>query len=266
MGKEVETMDQHRVLIADSSEDFCAGLQNLLRWSCETAVCTAGGQALTMISDWRPDILVLDLMLSQLDGISVLKALDAAGVRPVILATTRFISNYMIETAQNLHVDYLLVKPCDLHATAARIQEHLDKLNATHENDADLQFKISGLLMMMGFSVKLHGFKYLRESITRVLEKPDQSITKELYPDVAQVYNTAGSHVERSIRGAILDAWNRRDDRIWQLYFPADSKGKMAKPTNAVFITRLADGLRISLHSSSQLEFIPAPGNQTSVL
>ena len=259
-------MDQHRVLIADSSEEFCAGLQNLLRWSCETAVCAAGGQVLSMISDWRPQILVLDLMLPELDGLSVLKALDAAGEKPVILATTRFLSNYMIETAQSLHVDYLLVKPCDLHATAARIQEQLDKLDSAREDDSDLQFKISGLLMMMGFSVKLHGFKYLRESITRMLQDPEQSITKELYPGVAQVYNTAGAHVERSIRGAILDAWKRRDDRIWQLYFPADSKGKMSKPTNAVFITRLADGLRISLHSTAQLEFIPSQEDRSSVL
>ena len=252
-------MDQHTLLIADSSEEFCNALQNILRWSCQVHICTSGGKVLPMLSELRPQVLVLDLMLPELDGISVLKALDAAGTHPAILATTCFLSDYMLDAAQQLNVEYLLVKPCNLHATAARVQEQLNRLNQPQEAPVDLQFKISGLLMMMGFSVKLHGFKYLSEAIARILKNPDQSITKELYPGVAQVYNTAGSHVERSVRGAIQDAWKRRDDRLWQLYFPPDSTGKIAKPTNAAFITRIADGLRNGLGPSEHLEFIPSP-------
>ena len=257
-----EIIDQHTVLIADSSEDFCRQLQDILRWICHVEICRSGGEVLQKISDLHPDVLVLDLMLPELDGISLLKAIQSTGACPATLATTRFLSDYIIEAAGKLNVSYLMVKPCDIHAAAARIQEQLQQLDLPSEEAADLQLRISGLLMMMGFSVKLHGFKYLREAISQILRNPDQSITKELYPQVGKVYHTAGSHVERSIRGAIADAWKRKDDRVWQLYFPADSKGKMTKPTNAAFITRMADGLRISQGLSSHLEFIPSHEKQ----
>ena len=259
-------MDQHTVLIADSSQEFCEELKNILRWICDVEICTSGTEVLSLLSQLHPDILVLDLMLPELDGISVLKALDASGVHPATLASTCLVTDYIVETAQALNVNYLMVKPCDIHATAARIEEQLKRLSLSEEQPQDLPFQISGLLMMMGFSVKLNGFRYLQESIFRMLSAPDQSITKELYPGVGHVYGTLGSHVERSIRGAILDAWKHRDDKIWQLYFPPDSSGEMVKPTNAVFITRIADGLRISLNTRRQLEFIPSQADCSAAL
>lgn len=254
-------MEQHTVLIADSSDEFCNELQSILQWICNVRTCSTGSKVLSMISDLHPDILLLDLMLPELDGISVLKALSATGTPPVILATTCLVSDYILHQAQCLNVNYLLVKPCDVRSTAARIQEQLHLLTFPGIEDGDMEFRIAGLLLMMGFSVKLHGFKYLREAIAQMLRNPDQSITKELYPGVASVFDTAGSHVERSIRGAIQDAWRRRDDRIWQLYFPPDGQGCESKPTNAGFITRIADGLRISSNSAAEnrLEFIPSP-------
>ena len=259
-------MDQHTVLIADSSEEFCRELQSTLRWLCDVRTCCSGSQALTLLSDLHPDILVLDLMLPELDGISVLKALEASGDHPVILATTCLITDYIVEAAERLSVHYLLVKPCDTRATAARIQEQLNLLDAAQADHTDIHFKISGLLLMMGFSVKLKGFRYLQEAISQVLLEPDQSITKELYPGVAQVCDTAGAQVERSIRGAILDAWKRRDDRIWQLYFPPDREGIIPKPTNAAFITRIADGLRISGSLLHNLTFVPSEETYISAL
>ena len=259
-------MDQHTVLIADSCQEFCSQLRSTLRWVCHVQTCHSGRKALSLLSELHPDILVLDLMLPELDGISVLKALNASGTQPVIFATTCLVSDYIIEAAEKLKVDYLLVNPCDASATAARIQEQLGRLSAPRTGPEDLPSKVSGLLLMMGFSAKLHGFKYLQEAIAQILRCPDQSITKELYPAVAAVYETAGCHVERSIRGAILDAWNRRDDRIWQLYFPPDSCGNLPKPTNAAFITRIADGLRISLTIPSRLQFIGNPQEDSSPL
>jgi hypothetical protein len=50
--------------------------------------------------------------------------------------------------------------------------------------------------------------------------------------------------VERNIRSAIDAAWSKRDENVWRLYFTPDSQGKMDKPTNAAFISRLADSIR----------------------
>ena len=251
-------MDQHTVLIADSSEDFCLALQDILRWTCTVRTCTGGSRTLKLLSDLHPDVLVLDLMLPELDGISLLKALSAAGRRPLILATTCLTSDYIISTTQALGVDYLLVKPCDIHSTAARIQEQLESLDGASQDPSDLHFRITGLLMMMGFSPKLHGFRYLQEAIYQMIHIPGQSVTKELYPSVAGLFETAGCHVERSIRSAIADAWAHRDSRVWQLYFPLDTGGQPKRPTNAVFISRIADGLRVGTSRQNTLQFIPA--------
>lgn len=251
-------MDQHTVLIADSSEEFCMELQSSLRWSCQVRCCQSGSKTLQMVADLHPDILVLDLMLPELDGISVLKALSDSGNHPIILATTCLLSDYIMEIAEKLNVDYLMAKPCSVQATAARVQEQLSLLDQKERDPSSLPLRITGLLMMMGFAGKLHGFRYLREAITMVLRNPNQSITKELYPSVGHLYDTAGPHVERSIRGAIQDAWKHRDDRIWQLYFPPDDQGNISKPTNAAFITRIADGLRISLATAGVLHLIPS--------
>ena len=255
-------MNQHTLLIADSSEDFCIQLQGIVRWICHVETCHSGSDVLRKINEFHPEILVLDLMLPELDGLSVLKVLTASGNKPVILASTLFVSDYILEVAQKLNVDYLLVKPCDIRATAARIQEQLTRLEAVPSETDDLQIKISGLLMMMGFSVKLNGFRYLQEAIAQMILLPDQSITKELYPGGARVCHTEGSHVERSIRGAILDAWSRRDNGVWQLYFPSDEK----KPTNAVFVTRIADGLRMGLRTTTHLTCIPSQTHNFSAL
>ena len=77
-------------------------------------------------------------------------------------------------------------------------------------------------------------------------QHPDLAITKELYPIVASICDCHKDHVERSIRTAISAAWNHRDDRIWQRYFPPGADGSIKRPTNGAFISRLADSLRLS--------------------
>lgn len=250
-------MDEHTVLIADSSEEFCNSLSQILRWNCRVRMCSRGRRALKLIQELRPDVLVLDLMLPEMDGISLLRTLTPSDCRPAILATTNLVTSYILEQAQNLEVDYLLCKPCSILATAARVQELL--LRQEQENQPkDLRHRVTELLLMLGVSVKLHGYKYLREAILLMIEDPNQSLTKELYPQVAVRCGSAATHVERSIRGAIQDAWSHQDPRIWLLYFQPDGMGNAIRPTNAVFISRLADGLRSPpSYSQEPPEFVP---------
>lgn len=250
---------QHTVLIADSSEDFCKELYNILRWNCNIKTCCRGKKALKLAQELHPDILVLDLMLPELDGISLLSALAVSDCRPAILATTNLISPYIVEEAQRMQIDYLMCKPCSIQAVAARIQEQLHRLDQTPENPELLRGRISELLLLLGISIKLHGFKYLREAVYLMIQDPDQSITKELYPGVAQICGCESAQVERSIRGAIQDAWSHRDPSVWLLYFQPDGHGIQSRPTNAIFISRLADGLKTARFGDREnaLEFIP---------
>ena len=114
------------VFIADSAEDFCAGLTAALqRADGFHVVGTAldGEQAVRMIDERRPEVLVLDLMLPKKDGISVLKAIAHMDRKPITLATSAFVTEYVSMAAANLGVRYLMLKPCDMTAIAERLEE-----------------------------------------------------------------------------------------------------------------------------------------------
>ena len=114
------------VLIADSSEEFCSALSAALQQSERFQVVGTAGdgeQALRLATERKPDVLVLDLMLSKRDGISVLKALSAMDTRPVTLATSGFVTDYVASAAANLGARYLMLKPCDISALVERLEE-----------------------------------------------------------------------------------------------------------------------------------------------
>lgn len=247
-------MNTQRLLIADSNEDFQLTLAEALQGRYQVRCCTNGKEALAILRKEHFDILVLDLMLPELDGISLLQAAVEEGIYPMVLATTPFTSSYVLDAVNRLGVGYLMCKPCDVQATAARIAD----LNySLHPPVPDSRTFVSTRLLHLGICTKHDGFAYLQESILLMADNPGQAVTKELYPAVAAIYGCKGKLVERSIRNALDAAWKHRDNQIWQRYFPPSAK----RPTNAVFITRLAESLRLSRANGLVSEETPAPQN-----
>jgi hypothetical protein len=191
-------------------------------------------------------VLLLDLMLPELDGISLLQWAADMGMRPIVLATTRFVNDYVLESAGRLGVGYVMVKPCDIRAVIARLGDLSSRIGTPVAVRPDPGSQVSNLLLALGVPTKLRGFTYLRESILRMEKDPTQSITKELYPAVAQQCLCEPMHVERCIRGAVQAASEHRDEGMWRLYFAPDETGAIPRPTNGSFIIRLAAGLRDS--------------------
>ena len=239
-------MDALKLLIADGNEEFRLALAQALQGAYYVRSCETGKEALSLLRSYCPDVFVLDLMLPELDGISLLQAAIAAGIRPMVLATTPFLNDYVLESAQKLGVGYMIRKPCDIQATMARIQDLSQRLAAPPVTQPDPRTTVTNLLLSLGIPTKLHGYGYLREAILLMARDPGQSITKELYPKVASLCGCDPKHVERSSRNAIQSAWLHRDDRIWQLYFQAGPDGIIPRPSNGTFISRLADSLRLS--------------------
>lgn len=237
-------METCKLLIADGTEEFRLALQAALPGSYEILSCTGGKEALALLQTDAPDIMVLDLMLPELDGISLLQAAAAYGRMPIVLATTRFVNDYVLESLDQLNVAYLMVKPCDVQATVSRILDLSQRVHPRADGLREPQSQAADLLLRLNIPTKLKGFSYLREAIPLMVTDPSQSITKELYPEVARICGSRATHVERSIRSAIESAWSIRNAVIWEQYFPSGSGGSPRRPTNAAFITRLADCLR----------------------
>ena len=236
-------MSKHKLLIVDNCEDFPLALSELLQSSYQIHYCLDGKEALSLLRSFQPDIMLTELMIPNMDGISLLEAAAAEGLHPQVLTFTRVYNEYTMASLTRLKVNYFLMKPCDLHATAERIQ---DLTRLTQEQcllSDDPQARATELLLSLGFVTKHLGFTYIRDALIMEALLPGQSVTKEIYPAIAEKYNCSQANVEHAIRTAIAYAWSRRNDAAWMPYFLPDSDGIIPRPTNATFITRLAQEL-----------------------
>ena len=234
-------MDKLKVLIADGETETLADISKTLAGLYHVRIAREGHEALALLRSFTPDVLVLDMLLPGLDGISLLQKAAEYDLHPVVLATTRMLSDYMSQTLQKMEVGYVMVKPCDAGAVAARISDLSQNLKLPLFSSPDMRTMISNILLNLGIPTKLKGYGYLREAIRIFADDPTQTITKELYSEVANRCNATTTQVERSIRTAIETAWEHQDNQVWARYFPGESGG--GRPTNGEFVARLADYL-----------------------
>ena len=253
------------VLIADSSEEFCTGLAAALgRGEGFQVVGTAndGEMALRAIQEKKPDILVLDLMLSKLDGLSILKSLSVLDRRPVTVATSGFVTEYVASAAASLGARYLMLKPCDLSSLVERIEEirggdAVRRPAPARSAPASIESLVTGIIHEIGVPAHIKGYQYLREAIIIAVNDMDviNAITKVLYPQVAKTFQTTPSRVERAIRHAIEVAWDRGDLDTLQRFFGYTVSNTKGKPTNSEFIALIADKLQLQLKTASAAQF-----------
>ena len=252
------------VIIADNAEEFCTSLTAALRNADEFQVlgtANDGEQAIRMVTERKPDILVLDLMLAKKDGIAVLKAIGSMDHKPVTLATTRFVTDYVASAAANLGVRYLMVKPCDTSALVERLEEIRGDANPkktmSRRGSTNIESMVTSIIHEIGVPAHIKGYQYLREAIIIAVNDMDviNAITKVLYPQVAKTFQTTPSRVERAIRHAIEVAWDRGDLDTLQRFFGYTVSNTKGKPTNSEFIALIADKLQLQLKGANVANF-----------
>ena len=238
------------VIIADNTEEFCASLSDALKRADGVQIigtANDGEQAIRMILERKPDVLVLDLMLAKRDGISVLKAIAGMERRPAILATSGFVTEYVASAAANLGARYLMLKPCDTAAVVERLEEirggeNLRYPNSRRNDKTSIESMVTSIIHEIGVPAHIKGYQYLREAIIIAVNDMDviNAITKVLYPQVAKTFQTTPSRVERAIRHAIEVAWDRGNLDTLQRVFGYTVSNTKGSPTNSEFIARVA--------------------------
>ena len=211
---------------------------------------TNGNSALSVLKDYQPHAAICDIMLKDIDGFYVMQRSKEFSLPTKMLAYSAFDSDEIIRCACNHGADMYLVKPLPPEILAERIgwlletdikqtKPQLDKLSPT----ADL--RISNVFLAAGIPPHIKGYNFLRTGVKYAMDNPAVlgNITKQLYPAIAQNYDTSASKVERAIRHAIEVAWNRgRIEKLNSMlgvsfYTTGD------KPTNGEFIALIADRL-----------------------
>lgn len=244
--KGVNVLEQLNLMIADDAEIFRSDLCSYLQDSFSIHCCRDGVEAAEYTKSHHPDIIVLDLMLSKLDGISLLHKIVQSGLHPRVLATTRLDTPYVVETAQRLGVEYLMKKPCDPRVVAERVRD-LAQFLMPKTSFADPDVLVSERMLSLGCPPKLRGFAQLQQAIVLAVLDAEAPVTKMIYPTIAGQFKTTPVQVERAIRSVITSAWEHRESDYWLCYFPADKYGQEHRPSNGVFIARIAAEIRRKL-------------------
>ncbi|MDQ0188376.1 two-component system response regulator (stage 0 sporulation protein A) [Alicyclobacillus cycloheptanicus] len=255
-----------RVMIADDNREFAEVLAEFISSQSDmelAGVAYNGTDVLTLIQEKRPDVVVLDIIMPVLDGITTLERLNELDQpMPKVIMLTAFGQDHITRRAVELGVSYFILKPFDMPVLAERIRQVAGERQTaatavqTANSSANLvaypskrtiDAAITQIIHEIGVPAHIKGYHYLREAIGIVYEDVEilGSITKVLYPRIAERYKTTPSRVERAIRHSIEVAWGRGNmDAIRNVFGYTVSISK-TKPTNSEFIAMIADRLRI---------------------
>jgi two-component system response regulator (stage 0 sporulation protein A) len=200
------------------------------------------------------DVIVLDLIMPKKDGIYVLETMNKLNIDKKVIVLTSYNSQDIIRRVSELGIQYFLLKPFELNELEKRIKETV--VGSEYENSSldlyhnNLQISITKILHELGLPSHIKGYQYIREGISIIYNNPEivGGITKELYPEIAEKYDTTVSRVERAIRHAIEVSWNRGNWDLMEEIFGHSVDIDKAKPTNSEFIVTVADKLRLEFH------------------
>ena len=216
-----------------------------------------GISAISMIERSRYDAVIVDLWMSKLDGIGVIRRACAlsADRQPAFILISPINNQTILLEAVEAGADLCILKPYDPASLASHISS-IVKNRRTHGNNnggapsftpPDIEAQVTKIIHQIGVPAHIKGYQYLRSAIIMTINDNDiiNSVTKVLYPTVAKKYQTTTSRVERAIRHAIEVAWDRGDIDTLNSYFGYTIQNSRGKPTNSEFIAMIADNLRL---------------------
>ena len=239
-----------KIMLADADGEARSMLQDALEKTGRFAVIAStgdGNEALRLAGEAKPDILVLDLILPGLDGLSVLSRLEGEQL-PLVLVTSSFVTQEVAAQAGDLGASMFISKPYGEDAMVESLLRLAEKADP-RVHAPGLEELVTSIIHEVGVPAHIKGYQYVREAIMITVENMDviNSVTKILYPEVAKRYHTTPSRVERAIRHAIEVAWDRGDLETLQKFFGYSVSNAKGKPTNSEFIAMISDRIRLKL-------------------
>lgn len=215
-------------------------------------IANDGANLFDLIKEHHPDVVVMDLILPQLDGFAVMEKLKSEQIDANIIIHTSLSLNGFVNKAMSLGAKYYAIKPLSSQVLIQRIEEviNTDNSQSSRYNNVNMfkmEEKITNIFITVGIPAHIKGYQFLREAIKLAIANPEiiNSITKKLYPTIAEKYSTSASKVERAIRHAIEVAWNRGKIENINNVFGLKVYSSNEKPTNGEFIALVADKMLI---------------------
>lgn len=252
-------MDKLKVLMVDDNISLINMVKEYFKSSNDVEVVLEaydGEQGIKTIESNQDkyDLIVLDLIMPKKDGMYVLEEMKKRNINKKVIVATSYNASDVIREVSEYGVSYFILKPFELVDLEKRIVEAGRKNDKQTKNidfyHNNLQISITKILHELGIPSHIKGYQYIREGIGIIYEHPETigGITKELYPELAEKFDTTVSRVERAIRHAIEVSWNRGNWELMEEIFGHSVDIDKAKPTNSEFIVTIAD--KLSLEAS----------------
>lgn len=270
--------DKISIMIADDNQEFSRTLSSYLGSQEDMEVvgmARDGNEAVEMIKNINPDVVLLDVIMPHLDGLGVLERINEIKKdnMPMCIMLSAVGQDKITQQAINFGAEYYVVKPFDIELLIKRIRElkfykpnnnnnsfvgrdfknqYIATAKSNDKSEDNLEALVTNLIHEVGVPAHIKGYQYLREAIMMVVKDIDviNQITKSLYPQIAHKYLTTPSRVERAIRHAIEVAWGRGQQEAVENIFGYTISAAKGKPTNSEFIAMIADKLRLELKSA----------------
>ncbi len=250
-------MKPANIVILESNDDFLNELKTYFDENTDFNVCgvsSNGNVGISFINQFKPEAVILNLVLSGIDGFGVLDYVKSNKLNCRMIVVSNFSDDKIVNSAISHGAKYYFVKPVSAKNVADRVADVLSEQTLDYQVTAgardkrkvnSLDEKISNIFISIGIPPHIKGYQYLREGIKMAIENPSiiNNVTKELYPSIGERFETSASKVERAIRHAIEVAWNRgRVDAINAIFGVRVYIGS-ERPTNSEFIALVADKL-----------------------
>ncbi len=234
---------QTKVLIGDNTIEFGVNCANLLRSSGMYAITRPrDGQIIfnSIINDY-PDVVIIDAVMPNMDAVELIKKIKSINKRPPkFIVTSPYDNPFLERQIIKSGADYFMLKPFDFNALI-RIVNALAESECAKRNFRDIEIIVTDIIHMFGIPAHIKGYRYLREAIMLCLENRRMldSVTKNLYPTIADIFCTSPSGVERAIRHAIEIMWINGNRNILCNHFGTK------KPTNSELIAYITDKILV---------------------
>ncbi|MCL2827429.1 MAG: sporulation transcription factor Spo0A [Oscillospiraceae bacterium] len=251
-----------KVLIADPSDEYRGMVARQFQDELDLELVGStsdGREVLRIAQERKPDVIVLDILLTGLDGLDVIRHLRDTGVKASYIMVSSFYKDSVVSEAATMGVSYFMLKPFNVETLLEKVRSVTAQgagwasgvSQSTPHRGQSLESVVTEVIHEIGVPAHIKGYQYLREAIILTVNDMEviNAVTKVLYPEVARKFSTTPSRVERAIRHAIEVAWDRGDLEILQKFFGYTVSNIKGKPTNSEFIAMIAD--RLSLQRKS---------------
>lgn len=246
--------ERYTLILAEQSKDE---LENLQKTFTEDkfeiiGITQDGEELLNLIKKNPPDVLIMDTVLSNIDGYSILEYIESQKLNISTFVYSSLSLSGFVNKAISLGAKYYAVKPFNLNLLKQRVLDSFESEEFCVKKQScqitnQMEEKITNIFITVGIPAHIKGYQFLREAIKLAIINPEiiNAITKKLYPTIADKYATSASKVERAIRHAIEVAWNRGKIENINNLFGIKVYSSNEKPTNGEFIALVADKMLI---------------------